>query len=130
MLHVDRIYADRVGQFVRNYNRKTSDLWNFSCCYCGDSKKDIRKARGFIYRVANKLFYRCHNCGMGTTLSNLLKHLSSPLHKEYLTELLKSDQDGFVEKEVKVITPHIKYTSVLDQLQSIEDTPAGEFVAK
>lgn len=130
MLHIDRIFADRVGQFVRNYKRKTQDLWNFSCCYCGDSKKDSRKARGFIYRVQNKLFYKCHNCSMGTTIGSLLKHLSPPLHQEYLTELLKSDHQELEVKEVKTITPQIKYTSVLDQLQSIQNTPAEEFVSK
>ena len=51
---------------VRDY------LWNFRCPYCGDSKKSQSKARGFVFRKKSDLFYKCHNCNIGTNLSNLV----------------------------------------------------------
>jgi hypothetical protein len=62
------------------------------CPLCGDSKKNKSKMRGYIYRKGNDLFYRCHNCGAGCSLGNLIKQLDGNLFKEYLMERYKSGE--------------------------------------
>lgn len=115
-IFIERQFADRLGPYVRNFKRKTSDLWNFSCYSCGDSKTDKRKARGYVYRVQNKLLYRCHNCGIGTTLGVVLKSLDEGLYKEFLTEKFKDEKSFTSEapKQIKTIRPDVDYTDQLN----------------
>lgn len=89
MNYIDTKYISLISPRLRNFRKKTDYLWNFSCPYCGDSSKNRSKARGFIYRTKNDLFYKCHNCAMGTTLAKLIEHVDSSLFKEYTMERYK-----------------------------------------
>lgn len=64
-------------------------LWNFSCPICMDSKKNQRKARGYVYEHTQKLMYRCHNCGASMSFDWFLKTQDPTLHDEYRMELFK-----------------------------------------
>jgi transcription elongation factor Elf1 len=79
---------------LRNFKQKDAYLWNFSCPICGDSQKNKLKARGYVFKKGNDLFYRCHNCGIGTSLANLLKNLDTALHSEYVLERYKTGESG------------------------------------
>ena len=70
MNYIDTKYISLISPRLRNFTKKGDYLWNFSCPFCGDSQKNQRKARGFIYRTKNDLFYKCHNCSHGTNLSS------------------------------------------------------------
>lgn len=72
--------------YVRNFKRKTEKSFAFSCPLCGDSKKDPRKARGYVFDKSNISLYKCHNCGVSTTFSNLLKETQPHLYTEYVFE--------------------------------------------
>ena len=89
MNYIDTKYISLISPRLRNFTKKGDYLWNFSCPFCGDSQKNQRKARGFIYRTKNDLFYKCHNCSHGTNLSKLIEHVDIPLHKEYVLERYK-----------------------------------------
>ena len=86
MNYIDTKYISLISHRLRNYTKKGDFLWNFSCPYCGDSQKNQKKARGFIYRVKNDLFYKCHNCSHGTTVSKLVEYVDPNLHQEYVME--------------------------------------------
>jgi len=92
MNYIDTKYISLISPRLRNFTKKSDYLWNFSCPYCGDSKKNKKKARGFVYRTKNDLFYKCHNCSVGTTLSKLIEFVDSSLHKEYVMERYKEGQ--------------------------------------
>ena len=92
MNYIDTKYISLIGPRLRNFTKKGDFLWNFSCPYCGDSTKNRKKARGFVYRTKNDLFYKCHNCAYGTTLSKLIEHVDSGLFKEYSLEKYKEGQ--------------------------------------
>ena len=92
MNYIDTKYISLIGPRLRNFQKKKDFLWNFSCPYCGDSQTNRKKARGFIYRTKNDLFYKCHNCSMGTTLAKLIEHVDSNLYKEYQLERYKEGQ--------------------------------------
>lgn len=94
MNYIDTKYISLISPRLRNFKRKTDYLWQFSCPYCGDSQKVKTKARGFIYRTKNDLFYKCHNCSVGTHLSKLIEHVDSNLHKEYVLERYKEGLTG------------------------------------
>lgn len=68
------------------FKRKDDYLFNFRCPICGDSSKKKNKARGYIYRKKNDMFYKCHNCDAGKTFGGLLKITDPLLHKQYILE--------------------------------------------
>ena len=74
---------------LQRFSKKGDYLWNFRCPFCGDSKKSKSKARGYVYRTKNDLFYKCHNCSKGTNLGNLILEVDESLYKEYLVERYK-----------------------------------------
>jgi hypothetical protein len=76
------------------YQRKSDYLFNVRCPICGDSQKNKSKMRGYVYRVKNDLRYKCHNCGAGMSIGNLIKHLDSNIHREYTMERYKSGEIG------------------------------------
>jgi len=89
MNYIDTKYISLISPRLRNFTKKGDYLWNFSCPFCGDSQKNKKKARGFIYRTKNDLFYKCHNCSHGTTLSKLIEYVDASTHKEYVMERYK-----------------------------------------
>ena len=86
---IDIKYINLLSAKLPKFKRKSDNLFNFRCPHCGDSKKSSTKARGFVYRKKNDMFFKCHNCGMGQSLSNLIKFLDPTLHKEYCFERFK-----------------------------------------
>jgi transcription elongation factor Elf1 len=89
MLYIDAKYAAIVGTRLRNFKQKKDYLWNYSCPVCGDSSKNKLKARGFIYKMGADLFCKCHNCGHGTNIGNLIKYVDPTLYDEYVLERYK-----------------------------------------
>ena len=94
MNYIDTKYISLISHRLRNFTKKSDFLWNFSCPYCGDSQKNRKKARGFIYRTKNDLFYKCHNCSHGTNLSKLIEYVDPSTHKEYVMERYKEGSNG------------------------------------
>lgn len=101
-MYVDIKYLNLISHRLERFKKKSDYLWNFRCPFCGDSQKNRKKARGFVYRTKNDLFYKCHNCSMGTNLSNLIKTIDSKTHDDYILERYKegttaSGRGGHVE---------------------------------
>ena len=91
MLWIDMKYAGLLSVQLEMYSVKQNQpfLCNFRCPICGDSKKNKNKRRGYLYQKASGLFYKCHNCGMGTTISRFLEQVDPSLHKQYRMEIFK-----------------------------------------
>ena len=93
---IDIKYLNLLSTKLTKFKRKSDNLFNFRCPHCGDSKKSSSKARGFVYRKKNDMFFKCHNCGIGQSLGNLIKFLDPSMHKEYTFERFK---EGKPQKE-------------------------------
>jgi len=111
------------------------DLYNFRCPFCGDSAKHKNKARGYFYRKKVDIFYRCHNCGIGTTFGKVLKWADPDLYREYILERYKDSVPNTTEPEFKFEAPKFKKKDPnLKDLISINklnvDHPARQYVAK
>ena len=62
-----KLYVSEILKNVFNSGAKTvideyDDRWNFACPFCGDSKTDITKKRGNMYR--DDFHFHCFNCGV------------------------------------------------------------------
>ena len=86
MTFIDLNYLNIISPQLNHFKRKGNNLCNFLCPYCGDSKKSQTKARGFVYQKKNDLFYKCHNCGVGTTLGKLVQYVDSKTYDDYILE--------------------------------------------
>lgn len=95
-IYIDNKYVRLISSRLRNFKQKGDNLWNFSCPFCGDSQKNKLKARGYVFAKNNDLLYRCHNCGVGTNVANLLKQVDPALHGEYTFEKYKSGESNTI----------------------------------
>ena len=93
MLWVDKKYLRLIASRFRNSKWKNEDLLNHAWPYCGDSEKTQHKARGYVFKKDNTLIYKCHNCGIGASLKNLLKHIDIKIHNDYIFERYKKTDD-------------------------------------
>jgi transcription elongation factor Elf1 len=91
---IDSKYIGLVSSRLIKFKRVKSDLYNFRCPICGDSKKNKTKTRGYLYTIKADVNYRCHNCGASMTFSNFLKELDPVIHKQYVFERFKDGKTG------------------------------------
>ena len=137
--YIDTKFINLLSNRLPKFKRKSDTLWNFRCPHCGDSQKSSTKARGFVYQKKNDLFYKCHNCGIGQSLGNLIKFLDPNMHKEYVLEKYKSGSDRVKEPEFdftpsKELKKRNHYEITLSQLKKfselVQTHPAKQFVYK
>lgn len=94
MNFIDNKYVSLISNRFDKFVRKKDNLYNLRCPYCGDSQKHKNKARGYFYEKKGDFVFKCHNCGVGRTLSNFLKEYAPDLHKEYILESFKETTVG------------------------------------
>ena len=130
---IDQKYVGMISHRLRNFKRKQDYVWNFSCPICGDSKKNALKARGYVYKKGNNLFYSCKNCGLGTSLGKLLEQVDGSLYKEYILERYKAGENGnsnFKDPTFNVPSPRFGKLDKPKQFEHAEfcsDLPSGHF---
>jgi hypothetical protein len=101
--------------------------------FCGDSQKNLTKARGYVFQKGTNLFYRCHNCGVSTNVGNLIKHMDNSLHKEFVLERYKSGESGFSNfKEPTFDIPSPRFDKVekqkiFEHAEWCDKLPSGHF---
>jgi transcription elongation factor Elf1 len=87
--YLESKYLNLLSAQLQQFKRKNDTLWNFRCPYCGDSQTNENKARGYVFLKEASYIFKCHNCGQGASLNNLIKHVNPSLHKEYTMEKFK-----------------------------------------
>ena len=132
-ISIESKYVRLLSHRLRNFKQKNDYLWNFSCPFCGDSQKNLTKARGYVFQKGTNLFYRCHNCGVSTNVGNLIKHMDSSLHKEYVLERYKSGESGFSNFKsptFDIPSPRFDKVSkqkVFEHAEWVDKLPSGHF---
>jgi len=111
------------------FKKLRDNLFNFRCPYCGDSQKFSNKARGYFYRMKNDFFYKCHNCGKGTTFSKVLQYIDPEMYKEFVMEKFtgpKTDEFKFEAPKFKKRDPKLENLTPINKLNG--NHPARQFV--
>ena len=103
---VDSKYINLISSRLQKFKRVKSNLYNFRCPICGDSKKNKSKTRGYLYAIKANVNFKCHNCGSSMSLSNFLKTLDPTVHKQYAFEKFK---DGHTGRNFVVEEPDFKF---------------------
>ena len=130
---IDLQYLHQISHKLDIFKKKNQNLYNFRCPYCGDSQKKQSKARGFVYRSKQDYFYKCHNCGKGTTLGKLIEHIDPDLYKKWVVEKFKKGskqhkEPDFDFKPVKFPDSNLNKLTNFSKLSS--DHPALDFITK
>ncbi len=90
--YIDLNYISKIQPRLQQFKKKREYLFNFRCPVCGDSKKSKTKARAYLYRVKNDMFFKCHNCSASHNLANLIKLVDRPLYDQYILERYKGSK--------------------------------------
>ena len=93
-VYIDRKFLSFVSSKLEQFKQKNTDLYNFRCPYCGDSKKNKLKARGYVYRKSNDYFFVCHNCGKSTTFGKFLQEIDGSTYRQYALERYSNGETG------------------------------------
>ena len=126
----DTKFLNFLSSRLDRFKRVRDNLWNFRCPLCGDSSRNKRKARGYVYQKKTDLFYKCHNCGSGLSVGNLIKELDLTLHKQYVMERYKAGEIGkrkTKEPDFKFEVPKFKPKKTTIDLPSIGSLPKEHY---
>jgi len=132
--YIDLKFINEVSARLSQFKKKGDYLFNFRCPHCGDSKKNKTKARAYLYRVKNDMFFKCHNCSEGQSFANFLKFLDNKKYEQYLLERYKGSAPSTPQPKFTNFKPEFKEVDILDGLQSVhelkEDHPVKQYVLK
>ena len=116
MLWLERKYLSMVSANLEQAKWKGDNTLNHRCNYCGDSQKNLYKARGYHFVVEQSFVYKCHNCGKSTSSQHFLKDHFPTIHKEFVKELLQ-EKGGRKKTSKKVVDTSIfKFTPRTENL--------------
>ena len=132
--YIDLKYINEISARLSQFKKKGDYLFNFRCPHCGDSKKSKTKARAYLYRVKNDMFFKCHNCGEGQSLTNFLKFLDNKKYEQYLLERYKGSAPSTPQPEFNDFKPKFKEVDILDGLTPVSELkdnhPVKQYVIK
>ena len=94
MIYIDSKYIGLVSSRLEKFQRVKTGLYNFRCPYCGDSKKNKSKKRGYFYQRKQDFNFKCHNCGASKSFTYFLKDLDKSLYDQYILERYKEGLTG------------------------------------
>ena len=113
-------YINMLAPRLDRFKWVHSELANFRCPYCGDSKRDKKKARGYLFTKNDKVSFSCHNCGFGTSFRFFLKDQDPFLYQEHRLEDMK-ERFGERPQEVEVdFTTSYRPTRSIDELSALK----------
>ena len=122
-IRIDTQFIQRLSSRLDNFSQKKPTLFNCRCPICGDSQKSKSKARGYFYPKKGGMFYKCHNCGIGTSLGNIIKEVDSELYHEYRMERWKSGDTRVKKPKVFKYHKGISSPLCLDKIASVSIIP-------
>ena len=136
-LWIDQKYINLLSGRLDRFTRKNDNLYNFRCPFCGDSQKNKFKARGYVFEKKGGLFFKCHNCSVGTNIRGLVDHIDPVMGDQYGLEHFREgksvrkvtpDMKNEIDFKPKFKTKHGTYDFLRPLLDS--DNPALDYVTK
>lgn len=136
MLWLDHKYINLMSSRLERFSRVNANTYKFRCPICGDSQKDTRKTRGYVYMRKGTLKFFCHNCNASMGLAWFIKTQDPTLYAEYLKDRMlenghKDETQEFVNKMKKPVfvkTTGLKDLKKVSQLKP--DHPVKLYIQK
>ena len=121
--YIDLKFINDISGRLSQFKKKTDYLFNFRCPHCGDSQKSKTKARAYLYRIKNDMFFKCHNCGQGQNLANFIKFVDPKIYEQYLLERYKKSAPATPKPKFDFKPTKFTSQTPIDDLKSIKDLP-------
>lgn len=86
MLYSELKFVNILGSRLRNWTPKGN---NKSCFSHSCERSDSQKRRGWFLPFKEKIFFKCHHCGVSMRFDKFLKDADPTLYGEYRVEMLK-----------------------------------------
>lgn len=119
MGYIEESYLDKIS-IKGGITKKHDKLWNCQCPYCGDSKTNKRKQRGFFhYADDGELIYSCRNCGVSVHISKFLEVFHPTEYLSYKLDKLKKPAKLKPTQQKVKIAPTFTYINTLPKKSSI-----------
>jgi hypothetical protein len=112
-MFIESKYVELLSPQLRNFKKTDKTVYNFSCPICGDSERNKRKARGYVYVKGEHYIFHCHNCTVSMLFGNFLKEIDETIYKEYLFEKFQNNRYQKNES-VSTFTQKMKTPKFLD----------------
>lgn len=131
---IDQAYINRVSLQLENFKEKGRGRYNFRCPICGDSAKDKKKTRGWIFGHNGEARFHCFNdetCG--STFGYFLYRVDKTLADEHRLEKFKEYGGGnkrAAKVEIKQIERQHGDPAILHDLPTIASLPDTHFAKK
>jgi hypothetical protein len=98
----DTTILNQISPELHQY-KYSNGIHNFRCLYCGDSKNNKTKARGYIFTSkTNSLVVKCHNCSISVSFSHFLSDHFPQIYKEYN---FSRYQEKYTSQEIEIKLP-------------------------
>jgi hypothetical protein len=130
MKHLVQKYLGLCSFKLRNYKQKGPDLWNFCCPFCGDSKKNRNKARGYVFQIKGKYYYKCHNCSVPKHFKSFLHDLDLTLYHQYILDEMKEEGKVITPFKEKRVQPKHYDDRIFQSLSRVTDLPKNHIAHK
>ena len=136
---IDKKFIQQLSYRLRNFREISSNPYkvNFSCPYCGDSKKNPNLGRAYLTEKEDVIYFKCFNCSHSTNSYKLSQFLDTNVYDEFIVEKFlekdKSAGDDYVpilrkkEEKPKRNNPLIGLKKVIDLKP---DHPVLEYLEK
>lgn len=113
-------YVSLLSFRLRNFKRKGTNGYNFSCPICLDSAKNKSKARAYIYDKKGIGMFHCHNCSAHMSVPKFIKALDPNLYNEFNLERLKdSTPQDATQFALKMKRPIFRKEGILANLKTV-----------
>lgn len=74
MNYIEKVYLDKISPYLTGFVDKGNNLYNCKCTYCGDSKTNTRKVRGYFFvGTDDNLLFACRNCTISVPLGKYIQ---------------------------------------------------------
>jgi len=101
---VDKKYIDMISGGLEKFSWTSSKTASCRCPFCGDSKKNLNKKRGYLYEKEGSFFFKCHNCNVSYTLKQFIELTDPHSYKEYILERYKKqEKPGLLDVKSKPV---------------------------
>lgn len=127
-------YISLLSYRLRNFKKKSENLYNFSCPEppygCGDSEKNEKKARAYFFSDKEGYRFHCHNCSKARSFEIFLKEFDNKLYQDYLFEKLGNRGNRSHVQPPKLKKKKSNYEHHFEKLISINDLKNTHFAKK
>jgi len=127
-MFIERKYLMLASARFSGFKQIDKNLWVCRCPFCGDSKRNKRKKRGYFFPSEDRqsIIFYCHNCSESHSLYNILKNNDEALWKQYMFERIKDKRHNKSSDEEQTIDEG--FVSTVPQFASSDNILDSEFL--